>query len=527
MIAPRRIVDVIDNRMNPVTVKELRQAVRSGLVTGGFLLFVMALLLTMGGALLSQGSVTVDFRGGPEIFGYLVIILTVAATFLLPMYAGARLAGERTDPHAGLLFVTSLSTWRLVWGKTLASVILAVIVYSACAPFITFTYLLRGIDFPTIVLVLVTSFLFSTTVIQFAIFIGALPIGKFVRIILALVSLYLAWSFISWFIFGVMGYYGLFVLAGLRGGSGIQEAWPVLLTLLALDMLLIGLFYVLTVTLLLPPAANRTLVLRLYLMFAWLGMGVIALLWAIEAQHAAPMYMWGTAWWTFLIVCMLAVICERDSWGPRIRRRIPRDGVLRAGAFALYTGAAGGMTWIVLMIGITAAVMEMTRSAWSGRWDSDFRDTMQILFGMTLFCYAYCMTAVLLRQWTFKRLSAKNTWFLVLLLLCVLYVLPMFLAYILLPLTSRQMYRLNTEIGWWNATNPFMLFERDCRDVSLAIAVTWAFLAAICSAPWYFKQMQLFRPWREVADEPIPIVEPLDKPSEDPDVVDNDGSETN
>jgi len=526
MMALRRIVDAIDNRMNPVTIKELRQAVRSGLVTGGFLLFVLALLLTMGGTLLSQGAVTVDFQGGPEIFAWLMVILTVAATCLLPMYACGRLARERADPHAGLLFSTTLSTWRIVWGKTLASAVLAVIVYSACAPFITFTYLLRGIDFPTIFLVLAMSFLFTATVIQFAIFIGALPVGRFIRIILALIGLWLVWSAIGSFMFAFMYGAGFLMFGGGVGGwTGLWEAWPGLLSFLILDMLFIGLFYVLTVTLLIPPAANRTLVLRLYVIFTWLATGVMALLWAIKEQHGAPMLMWGTLWWAFFILSMLFAIGERESWGPRIRRRIPRNGLLRAGAFVLYTGSAGGVIWILLMIAATAVAMEITRSlcsSFSGGW-RDLDDMMLVLSGLTLFGYAYCITAVLLRPRVLKRLPARHLWFMVLILLCVGNVIPMFLGYIFLP-SRTYADRLTYEIGWWNATNPFMVFENECRDTSIAVAVAWALFAAVFSIPWFVRQVQQFRPWDEVAAEPIPTVEALGEPPEYPDIVDSDGS---
>jgi len=525
MIAPRGIVDAIDNAMNPVMVKELRQTVRSGLVTGGFVLFVLALLLTMGGALLSKGSVTVDFRGGPEIFAYLMIVLTVTATCILPMHAGARLAGERADPHAGLLFATTLSTWRIVWGKTLANVILAVIVYSACAPFITFTYLLRGIDFPTIVLVLVISFMVSITVIQFAIFVGALPIGRFIRILLTLACLWLAWTFVRMFMFGFMFFHsGLFGSGGLHGWSGLWEAWPVLLSMLIFDMLLIGLFYVATVALLIPPAANRTLALRLYLMFAWLAMGVMALLWAIDAGRCEPILFWGAMCWVFLILFMLVAVGERNSWGPRIRRQIPKNKALRVGAFVLYTGSGGGITWVFIMIGLTALVMGVSRKAWRGYPShNDFLDMMIVLFGLSLFSYAYCITAVLLKPRMFKWLAGKPTGVLVLLLFCTGYVLPMFLGYIFLA-PYRGAYRLHSEIGWWNLTNPFMLFERDCRDASLTAAIFWASIVAVLSIPWYVRQIRQFRPWRQVAVEPAAPGEPLGKPPENPDIVDNDGS---
>ena len=39
---------------------------------------------------------------------------------------------------------------------------------------------------------------------------------------------------------------------------------------------------------------------------------------------------------------LLISINERDSWGPRVARAIPRSQLLRPLAFLFYSGAAGG-----------------------------------------------------------------------------------------------------------------------------------------------------------------------------------------
>jgi hypothetical protein len=41
-------------------------------------------------------------------------------------------------------------------------------------------------------------------------------------------------------------------------------------------------------------------------------------------------------------------VCERDGWGARVARRIPRSPLLRVPAFIFYSGAAGGIAFGVI-----------------------------------------------------------------------------------------------------------------------------------------------------------------------------------
>jgi len=501
MIFLRGLVRTIDNRINPIAVKELRQAVRSGLVTGGFVLFVSVLLLAMGTVLIDQDESTMNFLQGRAVFGYLIATLMVAATFLLPVHTGARLAGEREDSGADLLFTTALSTGRIIRGKMLAAVLLAVIVYSACGPFLTFTYLLRGIDFPTIVLALAVCFMFSVTAIQFALLVGALPAGRSIRILIVLACIPVGYAVIVR-VYDALNSSTPFIREIMSIFSVRGEAWPVLGTLLVLDALAMGLFYVLAVALLIPPAANRTLNVRLYLMFAWLVMGAIALAWMLEVNNPAPLIAWGFAWWGFLLLSSVVAVSERESWGPRIRRTIPKNRLLRPGAFVLYTGSGGGVTWIMLMIALTAGAVKLAQAVWPKcglgslvGWPEDNQAT-HIMVGLSLFTYAYCMTAVLLRRHVFKRLAVNHTGLLAVAVLCAGCLGPTILGYIFLSSEygSRLSHKLYNEPGWWNVTSPFTLLQYKCRNACLLTAGIWSLIVGVLSAPWYASQIARFKP---------------------------------
>ncbi len=72
----------------------------------------------------------------------------------VPLYCGVRLSLERNDANIDLLFVTTITPGAIVRGKYLAAMALTLLIFSACMPFMVLTYLLRGIDLPTIFLVL-------------------------------------------------------------------------------------------------------------------------------------------------------------------------------------------------------------------------------------------------------------------------------------------------------------------------------------------------------------------------------------
>jgi hypothetical protein len=68
------------------------------------------------------------------------------------------LADILMHPMGGLLtaaaiallgFITTIRGRAVIRGKMLAAAIVTLLIYSACMPFMTFTYLLRGVDLPT------------------------------------------------------------------------------------------------------------------------------------------------------------------------------------------------------------------------------------------------------------------------------------------------------------------------------------------------------------------------------------------
>jgi hypothetical protein len=125
--------------LNPILVKELRQAVRSWAVTGVLLLFLTALFIISLGFLVFQSfNVDPDVQLGGQMFSWFSGILAVASVFFIPLYMGVRVAAERQENNPDLFYVSTLSPARIILGKFLCGAYMAVLFFSACMPFMAF-----------------------------------------------------------------------------------------------------------------------------------------------------------------------------------------------------------------------------------------------------------------------------------------------------------------------------------------------------------------------------------------------------
>src|SRR5262249_54971552 len=131
----------------------------------------------------SSGSAVIDWNAGYTIFQIQQGILLVTIMMLVPAYACIRLANERGDHNVDLMFISTLRPASIVWRKFFAAMVLGLLIFSACAPFMTFAYLLRGIDIPTILTVLGIDLFAMFFGIMVALFLASIPGGRLVKVI--------------------------------------------------------------------------------------------------------------------------------------------------------------------------------------------------------------------------------------------------------------------------------------------------------------------------------------------------------
>ncbi|MEZ6115063.1 MAG: hypothetical protein R3C28_00595 [Pirellulaceae bacterium] len=192
----------VTDRLNPILVKEARQALKSRQFVVTFtLLLIAAWVWTLFEVSMNMPGVYYTPLGGELMLGY-YFILAVPMLVIVPFTSFRSLASEQEDGTYELLSITSLSSRQIVTGKLASAILQMVVYYSALAPCLAFTYLLRGIDVATICLLLFYTFLasvlFSAVGLVFAGFSTQRTWNAMVSVLLLLA---LAFGTFGWLVF--------------------------------------------------------------------------------------------------------------------------------------------------------------------------------------------------------------------------------------------------------------------------------------------------------------------------------------
>jgi hypothetical protein len=497
----------LDDRLNPIAVKELRQAVQSKFVVGVLLLFLLVQVSIVGIYLVTaSGGELVDplvTQAGRQLFGIIQVILLATCMIIIPAYAGIRLAAERSDTNVDLLFITTLRPRAIISGKFFANLVLVLLIFSACTPFMTFTYLLRGIDVISMALVLALDFAASALAIPLALFLAVVPANRVFKILLGLVGIVgLGFTYA-----GVLSV--AFVILDFGGGylADSPGFWLTMAFIAVLAATLFGLFFVWAVALVSPASANRAWGMRIFLLVSWLAAGIISGWASLQIPEArnVPALIWAWSMVSLFSLGLMIGVSERDHWGPRVARTIPWPWWRRWPAFLFYSGAAGGVVFCVLMIVLTGLTLplwdQVLLSVERGPLVPPNRlvDSQAGLWLMGLYTYVYALTAVLVRKASPWKIPTEYTWVVLLVLLAVGCVVPYLVSFLLF-------YR-----EWWYKTwllsNPFagvvhalmpsslMRSQRSHVLTFVTFAGAWAVVVTALNLPWFWRQLRGFRPY--------------------------------
>lgn len=520
-----RFLSSIDDWINPIVVKELRQAVKSRMVVSILMtfLFLQMALLSLALAGTEQNQI------GRTIFAWQQGFLLWTLMLLVPIYAATRLSAERSDQNVDLLFISTLRPRSIITGKFFAALVLAVLIFSTCAPFMIFSYLLRGIDIPTVLVVLGIDLLGMLLGTIIALCVAAISVVRPVKFFLIFLMVMLLILLSSW---GSATTIEL-VSRGMGFYEDFFDPWLVLAGTAAYILGMVGLFFAYSVALISPASSNRMLPVRLFLVFSWLGLGMGASLiyfLLTSKVHLVPLAFWiGGACLSICFQFSIS-ICEREQWGPRMARTIPRSRLLRPLAWLFYTGAGGGVTLTVLLAAATLGGGWIWTATWGEDWLSGLDELkfaytfLDVLTILCLYCYCYGMSALLIR----RRLPARQmkpefTWLIALLLFGLASAIPQIIAVFVY---ANQRYPSHAE--WWSLPNPFVwvaevgmenrgMSEIGYRDLCYAFLGTWSLAVTALSVPWYLGQVRRFHPpaaAKPSPAEPAEVVQVTEAPVE-------------
>jgi hypothetical protein len=485
-LRPANLHARIDDWINPIVVKELRQAVQSRFVVAALLSILCTQLIAIGIYLVATPNTVIDIDAGRQVFMMLYGILLFLCMLFVPLYTAIRLVAERSDTNVDLLFITTIKPRSIIAGKLFSALILTILIFSACMPFMAFTYFLRGIDLPSIFIVLALGFIIVMACTQLSIFVAAIPVNRVFKLLFGILVL---WFIFLTFLSAMAAVNGLFRM-GIGSRFGDWDFWQAVLGILSLFGLVMGSFFVLSVALITPHAANRALPVRLFITSAWGLLFVAAFIVNLFDENLELIIIWHLVFNSIFAIALFAGVSERDRLGRRVLRSVPQSLLKRILAFFFFSGAASGVLWASTGICLTLALAW----AWSKLYPNysshnDLVDSLKWAGAMCLYLFCYALSGALLRRRLLSRVGSEATWLIGVILMILGIVVPFLTGYLLF---SDDEW-LNTGYQNWLAGNPFAWGKEPNKILYLGVPAVWAFIVAALNLRWFIVRVKDFR----------------------------------
>ncbi len=331
----------LSDHLNPILVKEARQALRSRQFTTTFLLMLAAgwAWSFLGLALL--GPAAYYNAEGPAMFFVYYVILAAPLIIVIPYFAYHSLASERQDRTYELVTITSLDATRILVGK-LCGIGLQMMVYlSALFPCLAFTYLLRGLDIFSVLLVVIYTCLISLGMSLFGLLLAAMSPSRQRQIIQGVL-----FAVLLCYIFGVT----VFAMSALVATEGMllddPNFWDANIGLAMLYSNAFVLVFLSARALLTAAAQNRSTALRIGLAtaqvsaFAWFSWAMLRM----DDDIVFGLIFVSTVAWYFAGTIMMG---ESPALSSRVRRGLPQSSLGRLLFSWLAPGSGTGYLFVL------------------------------------------------------------------------------------------------------------------------------------------------------------------------------------
>lgn len=343
-------LDWLSEKLNPIVVKEARQALKSRQFTVTFgLLLVFGACWTALGVSLQMPAVFHTPSGPFMVVGY-YIILAVPLLVIVPFAAFRSLAAEREDGTFDLLSIATLSARQVVVGKLASAVLQMMVYYSAIAPCIAFTYLLRGLDIITIGLMLAYLFLASTALSALGLALATVTKERHWQVLLSVVLVAgLVICFGMWLMFMATLFFELFLNSS---PFDQPDFWMLNIAIVMFHVTFVALFILIAAGQISFATDNRSTPVRWVLLvqtafwFGWMMYGMFREDYGAFFVLGASIAL--TYWWA----AGSLLVGERADLTPRVRRQLPQSFVGRMFLTWLNPGSGTGYFFTLLNLGM-------------------------------------------------------------------------------------------------------------------------------------------------------------------------------
>ena len=213
---------------------------------------------------------------------------------------------------------------------------------------------------------------------------------------------------------------------------------------------------------------------------------VLALLcayWAAISASTELFVVWGFMSSYVLSMACLIAVSERDYLTERVAREIPKGFFKSRLAFLFFSGAAGGLAWILVMqiltfvIALVAAGSPASGPTYPRGMMSDY-----MLYSGSFYCYllGYSLLSAFIRRiFLSEQIDIRNTWVLALLTCAVFSIVPI-LAGGIIGLDSETLL----------IANPLYVTAARRTDAVLIFAAMLAMISLIVNVPWLSRQFR-------------------------------------
>ena len=383
---------MFDRWLNPVFVRETRQAVRNRTVSVLMQLYLLALVAYAYWRFFFN-SISLQNISGEQLSNEYIAIAFIATATTVLRHTGGRLVAERINED--MMYVSTLRPMQIAMGKFWSGCVISFLFYTMTLPFLTLAYLFRGLDLRMMTVLLIASFLMIQTLntMVLAFFAGVRNyLDAVVRTVPFLIVTGMLLSF-CWIMGTFIFWHGVH---GIVNGHIILCCF--IYVLIPLAMLL------LTACQFAPPQSNRMFSTRMVMTgFGLVTLG-IAVAFSLLFADTFVLFWIFLGMYPFAFFALIAT-CERDDYGLRLRASIPKERWRRVLMFPLYSGDCNAIVWLFLWIIAAFLALAVSGSFFESRFTMFYP-----IFSIALFSFNYAVTAIAVRYCLRRWIAKESTW---------------------------------------------------------------------------------------------------------------------
>jgi hypothetical protein len=360
------------DRFSPIVVKELRQGLRTRFFTSSLILFHTLIILLL---------VTVTFGTPVEVVnGIFWGIAGLMLLVVLPLRGFAALHTEAADGTLDMLTLTSIASFRILYGKWVALYSQALLVAGSILPYMVARYFFGGVEILREVVALVILVL-GSGVITAALLAFSSQASVLLRIFLALCVGVAAVP---------LGFFTAFLVTASQADSIVREFFALDLWeqcsiiggILTLVVYVVYYFLALGSSRIAPPSENHSTRKRLIALAVHGVLMVTGLLLCfLSADSRFALWAYIPLLFLTLIVCMDVLTEDMPRYPTAVATLARRGRLGRLAGGLLYPGWASGVLFSTVLCAMPLSIIAgITQQHSSWDWDDGPGPTMFCLF---------------------------------------------------------------------------------------------------------------------------------------------------